>query len=87
MFSIELCLVRLVNPETLDLLDIHFRDSPDSLNGLGIPGNIWFRRFVVGLGIFCPEDEQQCCSKLYIIFFLKDYIQIHGKCDANAPER
>ena len=27
----------------LDLLDTHFRDSPDSLHGLGIPGNIWFR--------------------------------------------
>ena len=26
---------------------MHFRDSPDSLNGLGIPGNIWFRRFAV----------------------------------------
>ena len=31
----------------LDLLDIYFRDSPDSLNGLGNPGNIWFRRFAV----------------------------------------
>ena len=31
----------------LGLLDIHFRDSPNSLNGLGIPGNIWFRKFVV----------------------------------------
>ena len=27
--------------------DIHFRDSPDSLNGLGISGNNWFRRFAV----------------------------------------
>ena len=26
---------------------MHFRDSPDSLNGLRIPGNIWFRRFAV----------------------------------------
>ena len=26
---------------------MHFRDSPDSLNGLGIPGNIWFSRFAV----------------------------------------
>ena len=26
---------------------MHFRDSPDSLSGLGIPGNIWFRRFAV----------------------------------------
>ena len=24
----------------LNLLDIKFKDSPDSLNGLGIPGNI-----------------------------------------------
>ena len=27
--------------------DIHFWDSPDSLNGLGIPGNNWIRRFAV----------------------------------------
>ena len=26
---------------------MHFKDSPDSVNGLGIPGNIWFRRFAV----------------------------------------
>ena len=26
---------------------MHFRDSPDSQNGLGIPGNIWFPRFAV----------------------------------------
>ena len=26
---------------------MHFRDSPDSLNRLGIPGNNWFRRFTV----------------------------------------
>ena len=26
---------------------MHFRDSPDSLSGFGIPGNIWFRRFAV----------------------------------------
>ena len=26
---------------------MHFRDSPDSLNGLGISGNIWFCRFAV----------------------------------------
>ena len=24
---------------------MHFRDSPNSLSGLGIPGNIWFHRF------------------------------------------
>ena len=26
---------------------MHFRDSPDSLNWLEIPGNIWFRSFAV----------------------------------------
>ena len=26
---------------------MHFRDSPDSLNGLGIPWNIWSRKFAV----------------------------------------
>ena len=26
---------------------MHFRDCPNSLNGLGIPGNIWFRRYAV----------------------------------------
>ena len=26
---------------------MHFRDSPDFLNGLRIPGNNWFRRFAV----------------------------------------
>ena len=26
-------------------ISMHFRNSLDSLNGLGIPGNIWFRRF------------------------------------------
>ena len=26
-------------------ISTHFGDSPDSLNGLGIPGNIWFRGF------------------------------------------
>ena len=26
---------------------MHFRDSPDSLSGLGIPRNIWFHRFAV----------------------------------------
>ena len=26
---------------------MHFRDSPDALNGLGIPGNNWFHRFTV----------------------------------------
>ena len=26
---------------------MHFRDTPDSLSGLEIPGNIWFRRFAV----------------------------------------
>ena len=31
---------------------MHFRDSPDSLNGLGIPGNIWFRRFTVTYTIY-----------------------------------
>ena len=45
----------------LDLLDIYFRNSPDSLNGLGIPGNIWFRRFAVTHTPFHFVDAI-CCS-------------------------
>ena len=30
---------------------MHFRDSPDSLSWLGIPGNNWFRRFTVAYTI------------------------------------
>ena len=26
---------------------MHFRDSPDSVSGLGIPGNLWFCRFAI----------------------------------------
>ena len=43
----RLCQDRLGQVTRPNLLDINFRDSPDSLNGLGIPGNIWFRRFAV----------------------------------------
>ena len=39
----------------LDLLDFHFKDFPDYLNGLRIPGNIWFRRFAVTYACICTD--------------------------------
>ena len=35
---------------------MHFRDSPDFLNGLGIPGNNWFHRFTVTYTAKILED-------------------------------
>ena len=37
----------ITRPNLPNLIDIHFRDSPDSLSRLGIPGNYWFHRFAV----------------------------------------
>ena len=65
---------------SLDLLDIHFRDSPDSLNGLGIPGNIWLRRFTVTYTSDCerrearaPKASSRSAEKLLSQFTLRPY--------------
>ena len=49
---------------------MHFRDSPDSLNGLGIPGNNWFRRFAVTCTYsnqsVAPDTPERCiCCHLF----------------------
>ena len=46
---------------------MNFRDSPDSLNGLGIPGNIWFQRFAV------TYMHQYQKKKVFILPFTAEY--------------
>ena len=41
---------------------MHFRDSPESLNVLGIPGNNWFRRYTVTY--IRNKYSYSCCGLL-----------------------
>ena len=44
---------------------MHLGDSPYSLNGLGIPGNIWFRRFAVTY----IHREPECSNNEKVCYF------------------
>ena len=46
---------------------MNFRDSPDSLNGLGIPGNNWFRRFTITY-IYIIHDYMYICTYFFLEF-------------------
>ena len=49
---------------------MHFRDSPDSLNGLEIPGNNWFCRFAVTYILYTVQCTRQnfLFAKLFVKF-------------------
>ena len=62
---------------------MHFRDSPDSLNGLEIPGNIWFRRFAVTYIDFLNNAKCIYLLSTWFISFINVFFNIYLKDNFN----